>query len=230
MTQLQDHVTLSGSRPTTTSTSPSEGRRSDRRRRRGGARERRRGPGRVRGAAHRPAQAQVVFLRDQQGLTDDDQRAFARQFGPLTKPHPTVSGRRRGDPADRLRAAEGQLLAHRRDVRRPGARDQRAARAGAAALWRHHGLGEHRGRLRPAPPRAEGAGRQPPGGAHQPVRLRRRPGDGRRRRRQGAGLPGPVQAHGVRDRAPGRPHPPGDGRADAAARPLRQVVHRTVLG
>jgi alpha-ketoglutarate-dependent sulfate ester dioxygenase len=34
----------------------------------------------------------VVFLRDQHGLTDDDQRAFARQFGPLTKPHPTVSG------------------------------------------------------------------------------------------------------------------------------------------
>src|ERR1700685_2734502 len=34
----------------------------------------------------------VVFLRDQQGLTDDDQRAFARQFGPLTKPHPTVTG------------------------------------------------------------------------------------------------------------------------------------------
>jgi alpha-ketoglutarate-dependent sulfate ester dioxygenase len=34
----------------------------------------------------------VVFLRDQQGLTDDDQRDFARQFGPLTKPHPTVSG------------------------------------------------------------------------------------------------------------------------------------------
>src|ERR1700722_18574545 len=34
----------------------------------------------------------VVFLRDQQGVTDDDQRAFARQFGPLTKPHPTVSG------------------------------------------------------------------------------------------------------------------------------------------
>ena len=34
----------------------------------------------------------VVFLRDQQGVTDDDQRAFARRFGPLTKPHPTVSG------------------------------------------------------------------------------------------------------------------------------------------
>jgi alpha-ketoglutarate-dependent sulfate ester dioxygenase len=34
----------------------------------------------------------VVFLRDQQGLTDDDQRAFARLLGPLTKPHPTVSG------------------------------------------------------------------------------------------------------------------------------------------
>jgi len=34
----------------------------------------------------------VVFLRDQQGLTDDDQRAFGRLLGPLTKPHPTVSG------------------------------------------------------------------------------------------------------------------------------------------
>jgi alpha-ketoglutarate-dependent taurine dioxygenase len=34
----------------------------------------------------------VVFLRDQHGLTDDDQRAFARLLGPLTKPHPTVSG------------------------------------------------------------------------------------------------------------------------------------------
>jgi taurine dioxygenase len=34
----------------------------------------------------------VVFLRDQQGVTDDDQRAFARLFGPLTRPHPTVSG------------------------------------------------------------------------------------------------------------------------------------------
>ena len=33
-----------------------------------------------------------MFLRDQQGLTDDDQRAFASLFGPLTKPHPTVSG------------------------------------------------------------------------------------------------------------------------------------------
>jgi alpha-ketoglutarate-dependent taurine dioxygenase len=34
----------------------------------------------------------VVFLRDQHGLTDDDQRAFGRLLGPLTKPHPTVSG------------------------------------------------------------------------------------------------------------------------------------------
>jgi alpha-ketoglutarate-dependent taurine dioxygenase len=34
----------------------------------------------------------VVFLRDQHGLTDDDQRDFARLLGPLTKPHPTVSG------------------------------------------------------------------------------------------------------------------------------------------
>ena len=34
----------------------------------------------------------VVFLRDQHGVTDDDQRAFARLLGPLTKPHPTVTG------------------------------------------------------------------------------------------------------------------------------------------
>jgi len=34
----------------------------------------------------------VVFLRDQHGRTDDDQRAFARLLGPLTKPHPTVAG------------------------------------------------------------------------------------------------------------------------------------------
>jgi alpha-ketoglutarate-dependent sulfate ester dioxygenase len=34
----------------------------------------------------------VVFLRDQFHLTDGDQLAFARLLGPLTKPHPTVSG------------------------------------------------------------------------------------------------------------------------------------------
>jgi alpha-ketoglutarate-dependent sulfate ester dioxygenase len=34
----------------------------------------------------------VVFLRDQQGVTDDDQLAFAELFGPATKPHPTVAG------------------------------------------------------------------------------------------------------------------------------------------
>ena len=34
----------------------------------------------------------VVFLCDQFHLTDGDQLAFARLLGPLTKPHPTVSG------------------------------------------------------------------------------------------------------------------------------------------
>jgi alpha-ketoglutarate-dependent sulfate ester dioxygenase len=34
----------------------------------------------------------VVFLRDQQHATDADQRAFAELLGPLTKPHPTVTG------------------------------------------------------------------------------------------------------------------------------------------
>jgi alpha-ketoglutarate-dependent sulfate ester dioxygenase len=34
----------------------------------------------------------VVYLRDQQGVTDADQLAFAERFGPATKPHPTVYG------------------------------------------------------------------------------------------------------------------------------------------
>jgi hypothetical protein len=73
----------------------------------------------------------AVFLPGQHGVTDDDQRAFARLFGPLTKPHPTVSG-------------DGV--------------------AGAAALRRHHRLGQYRGGLRAPPPGAQGAGGQPAGG------------------------------------------------------------------
>ncbi|HEY1703332.1 MAG TPA: TauD/TfdA family dioxygenase [Trebonia sp.] len=34
----------------------------------------------------------VVFLRDQHGVTDERQLAFAERFGPATKPHPTVYG------------------------------------------------------------------------------------------------------------------------------------------
>jgi alpha-ketoglutarate-dependent sulfate ester dioxygenase len=34
----------------------------------------------------------VVFLRDQQRAGDPEQQAFAELLGPLTKPHPTVSG------------------------------------------------------------------------------------------------------------------------------------------
>ena len=34
----------------------------------------------------------VIFLRDQQHATDADQLAFAELLGPVTKPHPTVSG------------------------------------------------------------------------------------------------------------------------------------------
>jgi alpha-ketoglutarate-dependent sulfate ester dioxygenase len=34
----------------------------------------------------------VVFLRDQQHATDDDQLAFAELLGPVTRPHPTVAG------------------------------------------------------------------------------------------------------------------------------------------
>jgi alkyl sulfatase len=38
----------------------------------------------------------VVFLRGQQHATDADQLAFARQFGEVTKPHPTVIGDGKG--------------------------------------------------------------------------------------------------------------------------------------
>ena len=34
----------------------------------------------------------VVFLRDQHHATDADQLAFAELLGPVTRPHPTVSG------------------------------------------------------------------------------------------------------------------------------------------
>ena len=34
----------------------------------------------------------VIFLRDQQHATDADQLAFAELLGPVTRPHPTVSG------------------------------------------------------------------------------------------------------------------------------------------
>ena len=93
MTQLQDHVTLSGS--------PADDYKHIAVRKVGGVIgavvEGVRANGDVDPAAFAELRTallrhKVVFLRDQQGLTDDDQRAFARQFGPLTKPHPTVSG------------------------------------------------------------------------------------------------------------------------------------------
>jgi len=37
-------------------------------------------------------QHKVVFLRDQHGVSDDDQLAFAGLLGEVTRPHPTVSG------------------------------------------------------------------------------------------------------------------------------------------
>jgi alkyl sulfatase len=37
-------------------------------------------------------QHKVVFLRDQQGVSDDDQLAFAGLLGEVTRPHPTVTG------------------------------------------------------------------------------------------------------------------------------------------
>jgi alpha-ketoglutarate-dependent sulfate ester dioxygenase len=97
MTQLQDHVTLSGS----PASAPADGYQHIAVRQVGGnigaVVEGIVADGDVDPAAFAELRAallrhKVVFLRDQQGRTDDDQRAFARLFGPLTKPHPTVSG------------------------------------------------------------------------------------------------------------------------------------------
>src|ERR1700727_2318136 len=93
MTQLQDHVTLSGS--------PADDYKHTAVRKVGGVIgavvEGVRANGEVDPAAFAELRSallrhKVVFLRDQQGVTDDDQRAFARLLGPVTRPHPTVTG------------------------------------------------------------------------------------------------------------------------------------------
>ena len=99
MTQLQDHVTLSGS--------PADDYRHIAVRKVGGVIgavvEGVRANGDVDPAAFAELRTallrhKVVFLRDQHGLTDDDQRAFARQFGPLlaglAQTQPVVAGGR----------------------------------------------------------------------------------------------------------------------------------------
>ena len=163
----------------------SPGRRGDRRRRRGDPAD-----GEVDPAALAELRAalirhKVVFLRDQHGVTDDDQRAFARLLGPLTKPHPTVAG-------------DGvAILPIDSEQRRPtpGTPTSRSwtgsPRSACCARWCCRPTAAPRSGRTPRRPtsgciRAQGAGQQPPGGARQPVRLRASAAD-RRRRRQGAG-------------------------------------------
>jgi alpha-ketoglutarate-dependent sulfate ester dioxygenase len=56
----------------------------------------------------------VIFLRDQQHATDADQLAFAELLGPVTRPHPTVSGDGRAIlPID---SAEGKANSWHTDV------------------------------------------------------------------------------------------------------------------
>src|ERR1700677_1318675 len=93
MTQLQDHVTLSGS--------PADDYQHIAVRKVSGVIGAVVEGVRANGDVHPAAVAelrtallrqQVVVLRDQQALTDDDQSAFTLQFDQKTKPHPTVSG------------------------------------------------------------------------------------------------------------------------------------------
>jgi alpha-ketoglutarate-dependent taurine dioxygenase len=50
------------------------------------------GPAAVAGLRAALLRHKVIFLRDQHHATDADQLAFAELLGPVTKPHPTVSG------------------------------------------------------------------------------------------------------------------------------------------
>jgi taurine dioxygenase len=56
----------------------------------------------------------VVFLRGQQHATDEDQRAFAALLGPLTRPHPTVTGD--GEAVLPIDSAEGKANSWHTDV------------------------------------------------------------------------------------------------------------------
>ena len=117
---------------------------------------------------------------------------------------------------DRLaQGRQGQLLAHRRHLRRPAAGLHPAARRGDPAGGRRHDLGQHR--LRVPEPAAGTArpGRPAAGPAHQRLRLRphlqpRRAG----RPGAGGGARG-VRLHRLRDRAPAGAGAPGDQRTVA---------------
>ena len=92
----------------------------------------------------------VIFFRDQHHLDDDGQLAFARtaRHAHARAPHGAVARHRRA--ADRLALRQGELVAHRRHVRRPHPEGVAAARDHAARVRRHHHVGVDRGRLRPA--------------------------------------------------------------------------------
>ena len=131
-------------------------------------------------------------------------------------------------PRHRLRLRQGQQWPYRRHLRRPGAGDQHPALDHPAEPRWLHRLGQHRGRLRAAPPGAQGAGGTALGRAHQSLRLRRRPRReaDRRYRRRRAGLPRRIRLTGLRDRASGGPDPSRDRRAGTAPRPLHQALRR----
>ena len=146
---------------------------------------------------------------------------------PADQAAPDGRRRRDGGAADRRRAGQGQQLAHGRDVRGPGAGDQRAARDHAAALRRHDRVGEYRRGLPAAAPGAAGAGGRPARGAHQPVRLRGGAAADRRGGREGSRSTGTNSATwSSRPSTRWSAVHPETGEPDAAARPFRPLVHR----
>ena len=174
----------------------------------------------------------VVFFRGQQHLDDEGHIAFAEQMGPLTTAHPTVNT---GSAKVLSLAANKGMAANswHTDVtfvdRIPAISILRGVTIpayGGSTNWANTVAG-----LRLAAGAAEGARRHAVGGALQRLRLRRDVGE----RRAGPGRPQQrvqpraVRLDRVRDRAPGRAGPPGDRRARAGARPLREEVRRPEL-
>ena len=169
-----------------------------------------------------------MFLRDQ-GLTDDDQRAFAGQLGPLTKPHPTVSGD--GVAILPIDSEQQKANSWHTDVtfvdRVPAISVLRAIVLppyGGTTVWANT-VGAYE-RLHPALKALVDNLRA----VHTNLFDYRGNGAGRRRRRQGAGLPGPFRHMEFETEHPVVRIHPETGERCAAARPLRQVASPDVLG
>ena len=165
----------------------------------------------------------VVFFRGQDHLDDAGHRRSPRLLGPLTTAHPTVNtGSARVLSVDGQQGHGRQRLAHRRHLRRPRPGHQRAPWRPPPAVRRQHGLGEHgRGVRRPARPAASALVDQL-WAVHTNDYDYAAPDEDVEETTDARSTRATTSPRSLRDRAPGRPRAPRDGRAVARPRPLRQ--------